>query len=233
MSVCCLVAGVRAAVQTVPVPSTEASTPQSSQRSLHRSESNPVLRLQGPRPAGHDASSTWTTTHRESVSCPPSQSSEVGEPIQSNTLLSLSSLLHNYTVCTIRRVSQPLPNFYAYLLTPRFDELESLIVLSIDRVGEHYCCCYYCSDSSQSPPRSWVWIGHLNISSDKCPFSSLANRLGGCVQSLTVLLTAENCRSGEKRCVRDTGPYLMRTVYVVDRILYTTHYKYSSSYHNN
>lgn len=79
----CLVS-VWAAAQTVPLPSSEASPAQPSQRSLPHSESSQDPRLQTLWPAGHDAPSSRTQTCGQSLSHPASQSSQVGETHNTN-----------------------------------------------------------------------------------------------------------------------------------------------------
>lgn len=72
-----VVAGVGAQVQSLPLPSSEASSCQSSQGSLRRSESDPDRRVQTP--AGHDAPGSWTQAGRQSLSHSSTQSSQVGK----------------------------------------------------------------------------------------------------------------------------------------------------------
>lgn len=80
LSVCSLLVSVWAAAQAIPLPSSEATPPQPSQRSLPHSESGtePGLQILAGS-AGHDAPGSGTQTCGQSHSHPPSQSSQVGK----------------------------------------------------------------------------------------------------------------------------------------------------------
>lgn len=80
LSVCSLLVSVWAAAQSIPLPSSEATPPQPSQRSLPHSESGKEPGLQTlTGSAGHDAPGRGTQTCGQSHSHPPSQSSQVGK----------------------------------------------------------------------------------------------------------------------------------------------------------
>lgn len=75
-----ILVGVWAAAQSIPLPSSEASPPQPRQSSLPHSESSPEPGLQTlAGSAGYDAPGSGTQTSGQSLSHPPSQSSQVGK----------------------------------------------------------------------------------------------------------------------------------------------------------
>lgn len=125
ISVCSVLVSVWAAAQTVPLPSSEASPPQPSQRSLPHSESSPDPGLQThPGSARHDAPGGGTQACGQSLGRPPSQSSQVGK--------------HTANTLTVKHAERRREMVFSVLFT------KIKITSVINTMGEPLCssCCF-------------------------------------------------------------------------------------------